>query len=103
MAPSLVDMARRTTMGIVQVKQLLIILLLVLGTGCAARAVHEVPESLGFIKVSQGTGRGITSVFTGNAKYCMVELFNVEGLRVESVSYNNGDCIVNWSAADGLR
>lgn len=71
-------------------------------SGCAARAVHETPGELGFIKISQGTGQGLYSIFSGSARYCMVEFFNQTGITIDAVIYEDGVCNVHYHTDDKL-
>ena len=74
----------------------LMIMLTALMVGCAGSAVREAPENLSFVKVSQGKAKGMVSLVTGRAEYCMVELFNIEGVVIDAVTYDNGNCSVSW-------
>lgn len=99
----MVDVERGETMGKSEMIRLLCcVLISLLCLGCAAKAVNEYPQGLGFVKVSQGTGKGIYSIFTGSASYCMVEFFNQSGIVIDEVIYTDGTCSVVYHTDDKL-
>ena len=80
----------------------LVTIMLMFITSCAGKAVFQNPDELSFVKVSQGKARGFYSWVTGDAKYCMVEFFNIEGITISAASYKDGSCTVTWHRTNRL-
>lgn len=84
-------------------KYYLLALLVVVLSGCAGFAGWKNYDKTEFVKTSQGEAGAFAKMFTGNAKYCMLELHSIEGYVGVSAKYKDGSCAIKYVLQEGAK